>query len=147
MHARHYILFALALLGLTACTSIPTDTARAGRVTIINGDFPVLTQGMTTAEVRQRLGEPADVQPMASSVEATAEVWVYYLEKSLGRSTVVTGLTGGLSYGSLAGDYHRSGLAPDYIMAERKLLVTLRLLMVNGQISAHTIRSEERMEF
>lgn len=147
MHAHHSMLFALALLGLTACTSIPTDTARAGRVTIITGDFPVLTQGMTTAEVRQRLGEPADIQPMASSVEATAEVWIYYLEKSLGRSTVVTGLTGGLSYGSLAGDYHRSGLAPDYILAERKLLVTLRLLMVNGQLSAHTVKSEERMDF
>jgi hypothetical protein len=147
MHARHYMLFALALFGLTACTSIPADTGRAGRVTIINGDFPVLTSGMTTAEVRQRLGEPAEIQPMTSPAEASAEVWVYYLEKSLGRSTVVTGLTGGLSNGSLAGDYHRSGLAPDYIMAERKLLVTLRLLMVNGQISAHTIKSEERMEF
>jgi hypothetical protein len=32
-------------------------------------------------------------------------------------------------------------------MAERKLLVTLRLLMVNGQLSAHTPKSEERMEF
>ena len=147
MHARNFILSVLALIGLTACTSIPTDTARAGRVTIINGDFPVLTQGMTTMEIRQRLGEPAEIQPMASPVEATAEVWVYYLEKSLGRSTVVSGLTGGLSNGSLAGDYHRSGLAPDYVLAERKLLVTLRLLMVNGQLSAHAVRSEERMEF
>ncbi len=147
MHARRFILCALALLGLTACTSIPTDTGRANRVTIITGDFPVLAQGMTTAEVRQRFGDPAEIQPMTPSAEATAEVWVYYLEKSLGRAPVVTGLTGGLSNGSLAGDYHRSGLAPDYIMAERKLLVTLRLLMVNGQVSAHTVKSEERMEF
>ena len=147
MHARCFILFALALFGLTACTSIPIDTGRAGRVTIINGDFPVIMPGMTTAEVRQRLGEPAEIQPMTSPAEASAEVWVYYLEKSLGRSTVVTGLTGGLSNGSLAGDYHRSGLAPDYVLAERKLLVTLRLLMINGQVSAHTVKSEERMEF
>ena len=147
MHARYLILSALALLGLTACTRIPTDTGRTGRVTIINGDFPVLMQGMTTAEVRQRLGEPAEIQPMASPAEASAEVWVYYLEKSLGRSSVVTGLTGGLSNGSLAGDFYRSGLAPDYVLAERKLLVTLRLLMINGQLSAHTAKSEERMEF
>lgn len=39
------------------------------------------------------------------------------------------------------------GLAPDYVMAERKLLVTLRLLMINVQVSAHTAKSEERMEF
>ena len=147
MHARCFILFAFALIGLTACTSIPTDTGRAGRITIITGDFPVLTPGMTTAEVRQRIGEPAEIQPMTSPAEASAEVWVYYLEKSLGRAAVVTGLTGGLSNGSLAGDFYRSSLAPDYVMAERKLLVTLRLLMINGQISAHTVRSEERMEF
>jgi hypothetical protein len=34
---------------------------------------------MTTAEVRQRFGEPAEIQPMAFPAEASSEVWVYYL--------------------------------------------------------------------
>lgn len=146
MHARRFFLSALVLLGLAGCTGVPTGTGRAGRVTIITGDFPALTPGMTTTEIRQRFGEPAEIQPMMAAGTA-AEVWVYHLEKSLGRTTVLTGLTGGLSSGSLAGDYSRSGLAPDYVLAERKLLVTLRLLMVAGQLSAHTATSEERMEF
>jgi hypothetical protein len=146
MHARRFFLSVLVLLGLAGCTGVPTGTGRAGRVTIITGDFPALTPGMTTTEIRQRFGEPAEIQPMTAAGPA-AEVWVYHLEKSLGRTTVLTGLTGGLSSGSLAGDYSRSGLAPDYVLAERKLLVTLRLLMVDGQLSAHTATSEERMEF
>ena len=146
MHARCFILSALVLLGLAACTSVPTDTGRAGRVTTITGDFPTLAPGMTTTEIRQRLGEPAEIQPMAAA-GAAAEVWVYYLEKSLGRTAVLTGMTGAMSSGSLSGDYGSSGLAPDYVMAERWLVVTLRLLMVDGQLSAHTATSEERMEF
>lgn len=101
---------------------------------------------MTTTEIRQRFGEPAEIQPMTAAGTAP-EVWVYHLKKSLGRTTVLTGLTGDLSSGSLAGDYSRSGLAPDYVLAERKLLLTLRLPMVDGQLSAHIATSEERMEF
>ncbi len=142
MPARASILLALPLLWLTACTSLPTDAGRTDRVTIINGEFPVLTRGMTAADIQQRLGAPADIKPMAPAAGMVSEVWVYYLEKSLGRSTVVSGLTG-----SLGGDFGRAGLGPDYIVAERKLLVTLRLLMVNGQLTAQTAKSEERMEF
>lgn len=110
MHARRFFLSALVLLGLAGCTGVPTGTGRAGRVTTITGDFPALTPGMTTTEIRQRFGEPAEIQPMTAAGTAP-EVWVYHLKKSLGRTTVLTGLTGDLSSGSLAGDY-RQPLGP-----------------------------------
>lgn len=145
MPARLLLLLALALPWLAACQA-PNATAPRNRVTIIEGEFPSLSAGMSAAEVRQRLGDPAQIQSLPAA-DATAEMWLYYLEKSLGRITLVTGMTGTLSSGTLAGDYGRSGIGPDYILAERKVLVTLRLLMVDGRLSAHTARSEERMEF
>lgn len=145
MPARFLLLLALALPWLTGCQA-PDASGTANRVTIITGEFPTVTAGMTAADVRQRLGQPAQIQPLTAA-GASAEVWIYHLEKSLGRTAVLTGMAGVLSSGSLAGDYGRSGLAPDYLMAERRLLVTLRVLLVNGQVSAHTVRSEERMEF
>jgi hypothetical protein len=145
MPARFLLLLALSLPWLTGCQA-PDAAGASNRVTIITGAFPAVTPGMTAAEVRQRLGHPAEIQPMAAA-GASAEVWVYYLEKSLGRTAVLTGMSGVLSSGSLAGEHGPSGLAPDYLMAERRLFVTLRVLLVNGQVSAHTARSEERLEF
>ncbi|HWA25715.1 MAG TPA: hypothetical protein VG734_08650 [Lacunisphaera sp.] len=142
MYFRASILVALPVLWLTACSGLPVGSGRAGQVTIVNGEFPVLTRGMTLAEIRQTLGEPAEIQPGTGATDVTSEVWVYYLEKSLGRSTVVSGLTG-----TLGGDFGRAGMGPDYIIAERKLLVTLRLLMVNGRLFAQSAKSDERMEF
>lgn len=147
MHARHSLFFASMLLALTACTNIPTDTGRASRVTIINGDFPVLTQGMTTAEVRQRLGEPAEIQPMASPVEATAEVWVYYLEKSLGRFTVVTGLTGGCPTVRWAATLPPVRPRPGLHLGRAETPRDPAPAHGQLQLSVHSVRSEERMEF
>jgi hypothetical protein len=112
----------------------------------IVGDVPLLQVGMTVADVRQRLGEPASIKSMPSQ-EVVAETWIYYFEKPLGPTTIFNGATSMASGGSLAGDYGRSGLGPDYLVAQRKLLVTLRLLMVNGQLAAQAASSEERLEF
>jgi hypothetical protein len=145
MPARFLVLVALVLPWLSGC-QVPSAPGGSHRTTVITGDIPSLTAGMTAAEVRQRFGAPAEIQPM-NAAGASAEVWIYYLEKSLGRTAVLTGMTGMLSSDSLAGDSSRSGLAPDYLMAERRLLITLRVLLVGGRVSAHTAQSEERMEF
>jgi hypothetical protein len=145
MPARFLILLALVLPWLSGCHA-PDASGSSGRVTFIAGEIPSITAGMTGAEIRQRFGAPAEIQPMTVS-GAAAELWIYYFEKSLGRTAVITGMAGVLSSGSLAGDYSRSGLAPDYLMAERRLLITLRVLLVNDQVSAHSERSEERLEF
>lgn len=146
MPARHLILPLLALLALAGCsTPGGTEAERTGRVRTFTGDLPALVTGMTTEEVRLRLGAPAEIKPMTSS-GVTAETWVYYFEKTIGPTTVFNGAMSSPS-GSLAGDYSRSGLGVDYLVVERRLLVTLRLLMVNGQLTARTAQSEERLQF
>lgn len=145
MPARFLLLLALALPWLTGCQA-PDASGTSSRVTIITGAIPTVTPGMTAAEVRQHLGAPAEVKPMPSP-GAPAEIWVYYFEKSLGRTAVLTGMNRAVSSGSMMGEHGPSGLAPDYVMAERIQLFTLRVLLVNGQVTAHTVRVEERMEF
>jgi len=78
MPSRYVLLLSLPLLWLAGCAT-GVEAGRFSHVTVITGDFPVLETGMTLEEVRQKLGDPAEILP-AKPAERNAAVWIYYLE-------------------------------------------------------------------
>ena len=150
MLARSCSLLALTLSlgGLTGCSS-PSATTSAGsaqsaQITAIKGLFPVLTQGMTGKVVRQKLGNPAEIEPMESST-GKAEVWVYHFEKSVGMTQVATGTRDVQTYAGTS----TIMLAPElvYSPVEQKSLVTLRLLMFNDRLEAQKALVESSSKY
>ena len=143
------ILSSLPLLCLAGCAGLPAtseaDGSRYGHVTVITGDLPVLERGMSVEAVRQKLGEPAEIKPMQA--EENAEVWIYYLEKFVGQTQVISDVNRPSFSGASATNPSGMISEPFYTMANQKLVVTLRLLIYNGRLVAHTAKSEQRIEF
>lgn len=142
MPARFILLLVLPLFWLVGCSSVPGDGARSGSVTVITGDLPVLVNGMSAAEVRQMLGEPAEIKPMESAA-GKAEVWLYHLEKYLGRTELVTFVNRPAPGASFESDPSTMIPEPVTTWVDHKLRVTLRLLMFNGRLTSQTARSEQ----
>ncbi|HVT73481.1 MAG TPA: hypothetical protein VHD61_10110 [Lacunisphaera sp.] len=139
----------LAWLVLPACwlagCALAPDAAPAGgpgRITVVLGDFPVLNDGMTAAEVRAKLGEPAEIKA-TPSVNGSGEIWTYYLEKYLGKTQVVTHLEPRAPSGALGGDPMAGFAEPVYTMVDEKLVVTLHLLFNHGQLVYQVARSQK----
>jgi hypothetical protein len=80
----HPALIPAALLAfLAGCTSTPASSmannAGPGPTATAVGNEPehVLQKGMTAAEVKRLMGEPAEIKPMTAPT-GTAEVWIYH---------------------------------------------------------------------
>ena len=144
------ILSSLPLLCLAGCAGLPAtseaDASRYGHVTVITGELPVLEQGMSVEAVRLKLGEPAEVRPVQPADE-NAVIWIYYLEKFVGQTQVISDLNRPSFSGASATNPSGMISEPFYTMANQKLVVTLRLLIYNGRLVAHTAKSEQRLEF
>jgi len=138
------LLLLLLLLGLGGCASAPAGrgTASSRQVTVIHGDFPVIANGMSADEVRQKLGAPAEIR-QGKSNERDFEVWVYYLEKFLGKTEVVSFVNRPAMSGTFANDPFAMVPEPVYTMVDHKLLVTLRLVMLNGRLVSQTVKNEQ----
>ena len=145
-------LLALAGLGLAGCTSTPATADRptslpAARITAVKGQFPVLTRGMSGTVVREKLGAPAEVEPMASP-EGKAEVWVYHFGKTVGMTQVASSTRDIPAFGaSLSLTALTSVPEPVYTLKEEKAMITLSLLMFNGQLEAQKARVEEGADY
>lgn len=144
MPSRLFTWLALPVCWLASCTVAPDGTpiGRTGRITIVHGDFPVLSEGISSADVRAQLGEPAEITP-APSVAGHSEVWVYHLEKYLGQTQVVTHLAERGSGGPLGGEPLAGISEPVYTLVDEKIVVTLHLLFRNGQLVYQVARSRQ----
>ncbi|HVZ62955.1 MAG TPA: hypothetical protein VG936_00085 [Lacunisphaera sp.] len=144
MPSRLFPWLALLLCGLAGCHVAPdvANTGGPGRITVVLGDFPVLRDGSTAAEVRAQLGEPAEIKPTAS-VAGSSEIWIYYLEKYLGKTQVITHLERRATGGTMGGDPMAGISEPVYTMVDEKMVVTLHLLFNNGQLVYQVARSHK----
>lgn len=140
MPARSIILL-LPLLVLSGCATAPSGTEAKRQVTVIHGDIPVVANGESADDVRQKLGAPAEIRP-GKSHGVNFEVWVYYFEKYLGKTEVVSFVNRPALSGAFENDPFARIPEPVYRMVDQKLVVTLRLLVINGRISSQTTRSE-----
>ena len=147
MSRRLAICLSLPLLWLTGCTdlSIGNESSRHGRVTVITGDIPTLERGMPADEVRRKLGAPAEIKPVKSS-NGSAEIWVYYLEKFVGKTQVVN-YVNRPAFGGALNDPTGMVSEPVYLLADQKVLVTLKLLILDGRLSVHSANKEQRIGF
>jgi hypothetical protein len=107
--------------------------------------IPKLEKGMAAEDIRQKLGVPVEIQPMKSSA-GKAEVWVYRFERSLGMTQVATG-TRDIPVMSVtaAGAVTTTMKEPVYSLVEKKAVVTLSLLMLDGQLAAQKARVENTL--
>jgi len=87
---------------------------------------------MTADVVRQKLGQPVEIQPMPSP-QGKAEVWIYKFEKKMGTAQVATSTRDvqvmGMSFGT---PVMTTVKEPVYSIVEKRAPVTLSLLMFNG---------------
>lgn len=152
MPSRSFALLALTITGLLVACSGPSTTAGArsatpAQITTVKGLFPALEKDMSTDVIRQKLGPPAEIQPMASP-EGKAEVWVYHFEKSVGMTQVATGTRDVPAMGlGMAGPVTTTVQEQTYSMAETRSMVTLSLLMFNGRLAAQKAKVENRVDY
>lgn len=142
-------LLALSLLCLAGCTSAPAtaESSHAGKLTAISGQFPVLEKGMSGEIVRQKLGNPAETQPM-DSPEGKAEVWIYYIEKTVGMTQVATSTRGVPAFTVTPGGVDTTTVQmPVYTLREDKAVVTLSLLMFNNHLAALKAKVEDSSDY
>lgn len=135
---------------LAGCSSSATSTASSTTAPVApvvtktpiaesEMPFPKLEIGMTADVIRQKLGQPVEIQAMPSP-QGKAEVWVYKFEKSLGMAQVATGtrdvqtMTVGLS-----GPLMTTVKEPVYTMQEKRAPLTLSLLMFNGILESQKV--------
>lgn len=144
--------FALSLGGFSGCSSPPAtdgaDSAQSAQITAIKGLFPVLTVGMTSEAVRRKLGKPAEIEPMESP-KGKAEVWVYHFEQSVGMTQVATGTRDIPAFGISATGPGGTTTVQEmvYTPVEQMSLVTLRLLMFNGRLTAQKAQVENSLKY
>lgn len=149
MSARIIILLSLSLCWLAGCAISPAgaEANRSGHPTLITGDFPVLANGMSAEEIRLKLGDPAEIRPM-NRTEGNAEIWVYYFEKYLGRTEILTYVNRpALAGSSYANDPAGMVSEPVSTMVDQKVLVTVNLLMFNGRLVSQAAKSEQKLGF
>lgn len=142
------LLASLATLGLAACTTSPgarpatSATVQPSEAAAIQALFPKLQPGMSAAEVRARLGEPAEIGPMASP-HGHAETWTYYFQMSEGTSAEAVGSeeiptmtvnSGGVGMATTSQQTFRS--------VHTRADVTLSLLMFNDHLAAQKAKVE-----
>ncbi len=108
--------------------------------------FPKLEKGMTAEVIRQKLGNPVEIQPMPSP-EGKAEVWIYKFTKDLGTTQMATG-TRDIQVMSVGGNGvgMTTTKEPVYSLVEKKSEITLSLLMFNGQLQVQKAKVEDRLE-
>ncbi len=146
------LLLTLTGLCLAGCTSTPATADAphalpAAKITAIKGQFPVLNRGMSGAVIRQKLGAPAEIDPMDAPT-GKAEVWVYHFEKTVGMTEVATSTHDVPAFGApltLAG----ISMVPEpvYTMKEEKAMITLSLLLFNDQLVAQKARVEDGADY
>jgi hypothetical protein len=127
--------------GVTGAQSTgPTDPDPAAM------PFPKLEKGMTAAVIRQKLGAPVEIQPMASR-EGKAEVWIYKFEKNLGMTQVAAGTREMQVMTVGSGGVGMTGVQdPVYTLAEKKSEITLSLLMFNDRLEVQKAKVESTLE-
>ncbi|HVZ62948.1 MAG TPA: hypothetical protein VG936_00050 [Lacunisphaera sp.] len=138
----------LVTLGLAACATTPTApttaaaTVQASEAAAIQALFPKLQQGMGAADIRAKLGEPAEISPMASP-HGHAETWTYYFQMSEGTSAEAVGSveiptmtvnSGGVGMSTTSQQTFRS--------VHKRADVTLSLLMFNDHLAAQKAKVE-----
>ena len=140
------LVFTLTCCWLGGCTSAPataeTGPARPKSITAIDGLFPTLEKGMSGAIIREKLGNPAQINPMESP-EGKAEVWVYHFEKTVGMTQIASGTRNVPAFGAALSIQTETMVAePVYTMAAQKAVVTLSLLMFNDHLAAQKAQVE-----
>ena len=103
---------------------------------------------MTAEIIRQKLGEPAEIQPMPDSSGNKIEVWIYNFKKELGMQQVAAGTreVSIMSMSSTQGVGMATVKEPVYTMAEKRADITLSLLMFNGRLEVQKAKVEETID-
>lgn len=104
--------------------------------------FPKLDKGLSAEAVRQKLGEPAKIEPTPSP-SGKAEIWIYKYQKSLGAVQVTTG-TRDVEGVTMAGAA-TTAKEPIYGMADKIQEITLSLLMFNDRLEVQKAAVEEKI--
>jgi len=148
-----FFLVILSCTWFAGCSS-PTGpaprapTAQSNAAPASDGEmpFPKLEQGMTANAIREKLGNPAQIQPVTSP-EGKAEIWVYKFVKSLGMTQVAAGTRESPQMSVGAGGAGMITVQePIYTLAEKKSEVTLSLLMFNGRLQSQKALVENTLE-
>ena len=104
---------------------------------------PTVSIGMSAAEVRELIGQPAQVKPYKKG-EVRAEIWCYSYDQSTGVRLVSTGMRDVPFYNFRIGamDTYKE---PIYGQERLVLVETTELLMVDGVLaSAKRYREQQR---
>ena len=103
---------------------------------------------MTAEVIRQKLGNPAEIQPMAPVDGNKVEVWIYNFKKDLGMTQVAAGTREVPIMSLSANQGVGMGTTKEtiYAMAEKKADITLSLLMFNGRLQVQKAKVEETIE-
>jgi len=135
----------VAACWLAGCAS-PASTAEAaakpGEIKVVKGRIPVLEIGLTAAAIREKLGAPAEIQPM-DTAEKQAEIWIYRFERPLRVAQIPTTMAS--LPATTEADYTgqiRMVQEPQYSVAEQKSQLTLQLLVFKGRLAAQKILAE-----
>ena len=151
------LIHALSILTAASCLlsgcSSPTAPATAAPTSppAVQADtgmpFPKLEKGMTAEVIRQKLGEPAEIQPMPDSTGNKVEVWIYNFKKDLGMQQVAAGTREVPIMSLSANQGVGMGTTKEtvFTMAEKKADITLSLLMFNGRLEVQKAKVEESL--
>ena len=151
MRSLFSLLLALPSFWLAGCNSPATAAGvhapKPGEAKITEGSVPVLEIGLSTGAIREKLGQPVEIKPMESA-DGKAEVWVYHFAGPLRVAQIATGMKSvpTTDTADLRGEI-RMVQEPQYSLEEQKTVVTLNLLMFNGQLAAQTTQTEQSNEY
>ena len=143
------LVLSLTAFSLAACSTAPTGDVPVAKAAPEAVDsykdmpFPKLEKGTTAEVIRQKLGEPVEIQPMPSP-DGKAEVWIYKFQKDLGMVQVAAG-TRDVEMMTMSSTMSGSTTVkePVYTMAAKTADITLSLLMFNGQLQVQKAKVEE----
>lgn len=142
---------------LVGCANLPSSTAsadtRAGpgasAAEFKGGPEQTLKQGMTAEQVRQIMGEPAEIDPMVPPTDK-AEVWVYRRTVNGPVEQVLVG-SKPITYSSVGSDglAHQETVAeePVYKQAFHFDVQTISLLMFDGKYLSQKQRVDKRVQY
>lgn len=142
----------LSTAGLAGCgttagsANITGATAASAKSDASEMPFPKLEKGATAEVIRQKLGNPLEIQPMPSP-EGKAEIWIYKYEKSLGMVQVAGGTSERqVMSPSMSGVGMTTVQEPIFTMAEKTAHITLSLLLFNGRLQVQKAAVEETID-
>jgi hypothetical protein len=157
MPTRFYpvLIIALSTVWLGGCASSApsgtvadnaTHSAKAAPSPEAEMPFPKLTKGISAAEVRQKLGAPAEVQSTPSP-EGKAETWIYRYVKDLGMTQVAAGTHDVPVLSVVPTAYGTTTIQePVYKTVPKHAEITLSLLMFNDHLEAQKAAVEEKID-